>query len=148
MNTDRHHSSRQAGHHTGDQGRHSARRRWGVALAGGVVAVACLVPAGAAAAAGTTEPGPRLERACLRIPNMEIRTANLIERLESDSTVIGSLSWLQAQIDRATAGGRTQLAQVLTNRLAVRTSTLDVLHQRQDALPELRQFCIDHGIEL
>jgi hypothetical protein len=95
-----------------------------------------------------TDLGPRLERACLRIPNLERRTTNMIQRLEGDASVLGSLAWLQAQIERATAQGRTQLATALENRLAVRTQTLEILRQRQERLPELRQFCIDHGVDL
>ena len=91
---------------------------------------------------------PRLERACLRIPNIEIRTSNLIERLNGDATVRGSLLWLQAQIDKAEAAGREQLVTVLENRLAVRTQTLEVVEQRQARLPELKQKCIDHGVPL
>jgi hypothetical protein len=96
----------------------------------------------------TGELGPRLERACLRIPNLEIRTSNVIERLNGDATVRGSLLWLQAQIDRAEAAGREQLVTVLENRLAVRTKTLEVVEQRQARLPELKQKCIDHGVPL
>jgi hypothetical protein len=91
---------------------------------------------------------PRLERACLRIPNIEIRTGNLIERLTGDASVRGSLAWLQAKIDKAEAEGREQLVTVLENRLAVRTQTLEVLEQRQAKLPELKQKCIDHGVAL
>ena len=91
---------------------------------------------------------PRLERACLRIPNIEIRTNGLIERLNGDATVRGSLLWLQAQIDRAEAAGRDQLVTVLENRLAVRTQTLEVLERRLERLPELKQKCIDHGVPL
>lgn len=92
--------------------------------------------------------GPRLERACLRIPNLQIRTDNLIERLNGDATRRGSLLWLQSQIDKAEAAGREQLVTVLDNRLAVRTQTLEVLDQRQAKLPELKQKCIDAGVPL
>jgi len=63
-------------------------------LAATVAAAVAVLPGTAGAAAPTTapaEPGPRLERACLRIPNIETRTANLIERLQGDATVRGSL---------------------------------------------------------
>ena len=89
----------------------------------------------------TDDVGPRLERACLRIPNLQLRTDNLLERLRGDATVRGSLAWLQTQIDAAAAAGRTQLVTVLENRLAVRTATIDVLVQRQAALVELAQTC-------
>jgi hypothetical protein len=91
---------------------------------------------------------PRLERACLRIPNLQIRTDNFIERLNGDASVRGSLAWVQAKIDKAEAEGRDQLVTVLENRLAVRTQTLEVLEQRQAKLPELKQKCIDHGVPL
>ncbi len=120
-------------------------------------AAATVIAAGAALATLAPSPAlateasdirPRLERACLRIPNVEIRTENLIERLRGDAQTRGSLEWLQVQIDRATDQGRTQLAEVLQNRLAVRTKTLEVLELRQGGLPKLRQLCIDHGVDL
>ncbi len=49
-------------------------------------------------------------------------------------------------IDKATERGRTDLAEVLTNRLAVREQTLVVLQQRQsEVLPRLAAFCAEHG---
>ena len=84
------------------------------------------MPSAAHAQDSGDELRPRLERACLRIPNIEIRTANLIERLNGDASVRGSLAWLQAKIDKAEAEGREQLVTVLENRLAVRTQTLEV----------------------
>lgn len=120
-------------------------------LAATVAAAVAVLPGTAGAAAPTTapaEPGPRLERACLRIPNIETRTANLIERLQGDATVRGSLLWLQAQIDRAAARNRQDLVEVLQNRLAVRQQTLEVLQLRQAELPQLRQFCIDRGVAI
>ena len=90
----------------------------------------------------------RYERACLRIPNLQIRTDNFITRLNGDATVKGSLAWLQAQIDDATAKGRTQLATVLQNRLAVRTQTLEVLKVRQQRLAKLAEMCRAHGVEI
>lgn len=119
------------------------------AIAGALTAIISVTPAAASAAAPSDgELGPRLERACLRVPNLEVRTANLIERLEGDATTRGSLAWLQAQIDKATSRNRTDLVEVLQNRLAVRQQTLVVLQQRQAGLPALRQFCIDHGVEI
>jgi hypothetical protein len=117
-----------------------------LSLVGLTATAALLVPQSAYAA--TSDLGPRLERACLRIPNIEQRTGNLIERLEGDASVLGSLAWLQVQIDRATAQGRTQLATTLQNRLEVRTKTLEILYLRQEQLPALRQFCIDRGVDL
>jgi hypothetical protein len=110
-------------------------------------------PAAAAVSATASAPAQddlpvRFERACLRIPNLEIRTTNLITRLNGDAATRGSLAWLQAQIDDARAKGRTQLVTVLENRLAVRTQSLAVLAQRQTELADLKAVCIERGVEL
>jgi hypothetical protein len=89
-----------------------------------------------------------LKRACLRIPNLETRTSKMITRLNGDASVRGSLLWLQAQIDDATAKGRTQLATVLQNRLKVRTQTLKVLTNRQQRLDKLAEMCRKHGVDI
>lgn len=88
----------------------------------------------------------RLEKACARIPDVEARVADRIAHLQGDATVKGSLAWLQAQIDKATAKGRTQLVTVLQNRLDLRTQLLDLLQQRQSNVAELKQICLDHGV--
>jgi hypothetical protein len=116
---------------------------------------ALIVPSVASAATTPTTPDPsastlpvRLQRACLRIPNLETRTGNFITRLNGDAATRGSLIWLQAQIDDATAKGRTQLVTVLENRLAVRTQTLKVLTQRQTRLEKLADLCRTHGVDV
>ncbi|HEY0520344.1 MAG TPA: hypothetical protein VGC84_12695 [Ilumatobacteraceae bacterium] len=90
----------------------------------------------------------RLERACLRIPNLETHTDKVIARLNGDASTRGSLKWLQARIDEATAKGRTQLAEVLQNRLKVRTQTLQVLMNRHDRLTKLADLCRNHGVDV
>lgn len=116
-----------------------------------------VVPAVASAASTTTAPPSgtsarelpaRLQRACLRIPNLETRTSKFIARLNGDASTRGSLLWLQAQIDDATAKGRTQLAAVLQNRLKVRTQTLKVLTNRQQRLTKLAELCRNHGVDV
>ena len=108
-----------------------------------------LMPAYAFASSSSTGDLPaRYERACLRIPNLTIRTDNLTTRLQGDASTRGSLAWLQAQIDDATAKNRTQLATVLKNRLAVRTQTLVVLKQRHEKLAELADKCRAHGVDI
>ncbi|MGZ4807288.1 MAG: hypothetical protein ACXV5U_12990 [Ilumatobacteraceae bacterium] len=125
----------------------------------GAVAVtagtAMIVPTSAFAAATSTSTSTstgdlpaRYERACLRIPNFQIRTNNLITRLQGDASTKGSLAWLQAQINDAKAKNRTQLATVLQNRLAVRTQTLKVLQQRQAGLAKLLDKCRAHGVNV
>lgn len=113
--------------------------------------VALVVPTAAHAAstpATTSELPVRFQRACLRIPNLQTRTDNVIARLNGDVSTKGSLLWLQAQIDDAKAKGRTQLAEVLENRLAVRTQTLPVLTQRQERLTKLADLCRSHGVDV
>ena len=130
-------------------GNRRRRMAYGAIGLASLCAVATLAMPGAAHAQDTgTELGPRLERACLRIPNLQIRTDNLIERLNGDASVRGSLAWLQTKIDKAEAEGREQLVTVLDNRLAVRTKTLEVLEQRSPKLIELKQKCIDHGVNV
>ncbi len=117
---------------------------------------ALVVPSAAHAAstsAATTETGTRelparYRRACLRIPNLQLRTDNLIARLNGDASTPGSLLWLQAQIDDAKAKGRTHLATVLENRLAVRTQSLEVLAKRQQRLTKLAELCRNHGVDV
>lgn len=112
---------------------------------------ALVVPSTAQAAtpSSTTDELPaRLKRACLRIPNLQLRTDNFIARLNGDASTRGSLLWLQAQIDDATAKGRTQLVTVLENRLAIRTQTLQVLTIRQERLGNLIERCRNHGVDV
>ena len=116
--------------------------------------VALVVPSAANAAAPTTDPTAgkelpaRYQRACLRIPNLQIRTTNFITRLNGDAGTRGSLLWLQAQIDNAKSKGRTQLVTVLENRLKVRQQTLVVLNQRQERLTKLLELCRNHGVDV
>jgi len=129
-------------------------------MLGAIVAtagVALVVPSAANAATPTTdttdttapkELPARYQRACLRIPNLQIRVGNFIDRLNGDVSTRGSLLWLQAQIDDAHAKGRTQLATVLENRLKVRKQTLVVLTQRQDRLAKLIEKCRAHGVDV
>lgn len=90
----------------------------------------------------------RLERACLRIPNLEIRTERLANRLDGDDSTLGSLLWLEGKVQDARDAGREQLATVLENRLAVRTRTREILDQRLEELARLEQRCIDLGVDL
>lgn len=123
-------------------------------LAGVAAATACVAAlalpgvASAATADDPTDLHPRLERACLRIPNLEIRTGNLLERLQADAETVGSLAWLEGQIERAQGRGREQLVTVLENRLKVRTAAVDVLQLRADALVELAARCAELGVDL
>ena len=132
-------------------------------MLGAIVATAgatFVVPSVASAATTTTPSTPaapadtpkelpaRYQRACLRIPNLQIRITNFIDHLNGDASTRGSLLWLQAQIDNAKSKGRTQLATVLENRLKVRQQTLVVLNQRQERLAKLLELCRNHGVDV
>ncbi len=125
-------------------------------MLGAIVATAgaaLVVPNVASAASTPTttaarELPARYQRACLRVPNIETRIGNVITRLNGDASTRGSLLWLQAQIDDATAKGRTQLATVLQNRLAVRKQTLVVMTKRQERLTKLADKCREHGVDV
>ncbi|MEP7203240.1 MAG: hypothetical protein ABI894_11550 [Ilumatobacteraceae bacterium] len=119
-----------------------------VVTAGAALVVPSSAQAATPSSATTDELPARLKRACLRIPNLQIRTDNFITRLNGDASTRGSLLWLQAQIDDANAKGRTQLATVLENRLAVRTQTLEVLTHRQERLANLIERCRNHGVDV
>lgn len=126
---------------------HRARRNWTAGLVGVAAAAAFAAPAAAAEQPTSAEPdlGPRIERLCDRIPNLQVRTDNVIARLQGDAVTIGSLAWLQTKIDQAEAAGRTELVTLLTNRLAVRTDTVAVLQQRAQGLVELEAWCTEQG---
>ena len=92
--------------------------------------------------------GARAERACLRIPNLTIRTDNVLDRINGDAETPGSLLWLDTRIERARDNGRDQMVEVLENRRAVREASIPVFELRQGELDTLRQRCLDAGVEL
>lgn len=141
--------------------RPTSRRRTATAVAAcvfGVLAVPSVVGAAPVAATAPAAPqatvtvddeiGIRLNRACLRIPNLQIRTDNLLTRIEGDAETRGSLLWLEVQIERARTAGWDQLATVLENRLEVRRATVPVLRQRQEILVRLAEWCVELGVDL
>lgn len=117
-----------------------------------VAGAAPAAPGGPAAPTVAATPddgvGPRAERACLRIPNIEIRLTERKTRLDGDATVRGSLAWLQSKIDAAKAANRDQLTTVLENRLTVRTKTREILDDRTALVADLRSRCESWGVEI
>ena len=106
-------------------------------------ALAVVAVPGIAAAQGTADLAPRVERACARIPNLQVRTSNLLVHIQADASTVGSLAWLDAEIAKAQAAGRTQLVTVLQNRRTVRTADIAVLQKRTTELATLAQKCAD-----
>ncbi len=114
-----------------------------------VPSVAGAAPSAPAAPAAPEDGvGPRVERACLRIPNIETRLTERKARLDGDATVRGSLAWLQSKIDAAKAADRDQLATVLENRLSVRSKTREILDERTELVADLRSRCESWGVEI
>ncbi len=113
-----------------------------------VGAVLTLASAGAVNAQtnDATAPGPRIERLCARVPNLQIRTDNALTRINGDASTKGSLLWLDAQIVKADTRNRTDLAQVLRNRREVRAATVPVLESRSVLLTDLAQRCSAAGV--
>ena len=94
------------------------------------------------------ELGPRIERACKRVPNLQLRTDRLLTRITGDAETVGSLAWLDARIATAEERGRDELVEVLTNRRGVREATVPVLELRTDALADLAERCVANGIDI
>ncbi len=123
----------------------------GFAAALGVTALAAPVGAqstdSGAATDATAEVSDRIERACLRIPNLTTRTENLIARISGDAATRGSLLWLDAKIAKAEELGRADVVTVLENRHAVREQSLPILEQRLATLGSLAERCAAAGVE-
>ncbi len=99
----------------------------GVAAAGIAATVALATPAaadegGTGTAAGTGHPG-----ICQRLDRIGTRGSNLVVRLEAGPDTRGSIAWLEAKAQAATAAGDNDLAQLYSDRAARRTKAVEVL---------------------
>ncbi|MEM1335122.1 MAG: hypothetical protein AAGG08_16855 [Actinomycetota bacterium] len=121
-------------------------------IAAATIAATTFVVAPLAASAATTDPSTesttdaaelqaRLDRACARIPNLTLRTENVLDRIQGDADTRGSLLWLDTKIEQANTEGREQLVEVLTNRRAVREASIPLLEQRLVTLAEIDAIC-------
>lgn len=119
------------------------RRTFGAVATTVVLTVAAAPGIAAAQTTSTEDLRPRVERACARVPNLQIRTDNLLARIQGDASTIGSLAWLDAEIAKAQGAGRTQLVTVLQNRRNVRSANIAVLQKRKTELVTLAQKCAD-----
>ena len=113
-----------------------------IAMAGGLTTILLLsaVPAMAA----TTDPGQRQQRfdqACARVPNLTNRVEHVLARIKGDADTIGSVAWLETKADAAREHGREKLAELMENRIAVRTERIDVLEIRLDNLADAAAAC-------
>lgn len=127
----------------------TGRRRIAQILGGSAVVAVLTLSSGVAHAedSGTgAAKRARLEKVCAKVPSIQTKVDTAITRLQGDASVKGSLAALQAQIDKATAAGRTQAVAALQNRLATRTQTLAVLQDKQQRLVLIAQTCADQGL--
>lgn len=83
----------------------------------------------------------RLDRACARVPDLTARVESVLARIQGDADTVGSLAWLENKADEARANGRDGLAELIENRIAVRTERIDVLVVRLDNLAEAAAAC-------
>lgn len=90
----------------------------------------------------------RLDRMCHRLPRVESRTDQILERVNGDETTRGSLLWLDAKANQARENGHPDLASVIDSRRTIRAAAVPFLEVRQAELANIRGICIDHGIPL
>ncbi|MDA3040541.1 MAG: hypothetical protein O3C27_13640 [Actinomycetota bacterium] len=115
------------------------RARARLAAVAGAATFAVLAFAGPASAqsAPTDNTGTRAELACSRIPNITIRTENVLARINGSAETRGSLLWLDTKIDQARERDREDIAVVLENRREVREALIPILENRLIQLSEL-----------
>lgn len=89
---------------------------------------------------------PRLRRLCNRVPLVEERANRILDRINGDETVRGSLAWLDLKAQEAEDAGREQLATVLRNRRNTRAKAVEVIELRLVEIDTIHQICLDHGL--
>ena len=114
-------------------------------LSVGSVAGASMASMASAGSTGSDDGlGRRLTVACGRVGKRIERVEQVQARLHAGADGSGSIARLQARIDTATKAGNTDLARLLTDRLAIRkdldSSLPDVLAHLKDA----RTVCAAH----
>jgi hypothetical protein len=113
----------------------------------GVSAATTVGIAVAAAADGTDEAdldrAERAARLCKRVPRVQERLDQLLERLQADSETRGSVAWPTAQAEQARTKGHDDLAMFLEHRATIRIERIDVLNARADALDDAASWCAD-----
>jgi propanediol dehydratase small subunit len=107
----------------------------------GTVLAAGLVLGGAATASATTDtsaPAPvtvtlspeQVQNLCeKRLPKIEQRTTRLLDRINGDASVRGSVQWLKARAAKERDAGRETSAQLLEERADRRAGRVDQLNQ-------------------
>ena len=116
------------------------------------VLTAGLMVGGAATASATTEPSEpvtitlspeQVANLCeKRLPKIERRTTRLLDRINGDETVRGSVAWLRARAATERDAGRETSAQLLEERADRREGRVDQLGQIKQWVTDFRtQHC-------
>jgi hypothetical protein len=114
-----------------------------------LLAVAFVIGGTAAASADPSEPvtitlsPEQVQNLCeKRLPKIESRTTRLLERIQGDATVRGSVEWLRAKATKERDAGRETSAQLLEERADRRAGRVDQLNQiKQWATDFQTQHC-------
>jgi hypothetical protein len=110
-------------------------------MLGGVLAVGLVAGGAATASAATTDTDPsapvtitlsadQVQNLCeKRLPKIGQRTTRLLDRINGDATVRGSVEWLRARATKERDAGRETSAQLLEERADRRAGRVDQLNQ-------------------
>jgi propanediol dehydratase small subunit len=120
----------------------------------GTVLAAGLVLGGAATASATTDPSApapvtvtlspeQVQNLCeKRLPKIEQRTTRLLDRINGDASVRGSVQWLKARAAKERDAGRETSAQLLEERADRRGGRVGQLNQVKQWVSDFRsQHC-------
>lgn len=116
------------------------------------VLVVVFMAGGAATASAATDPSEpvtitlspdQVQNLCeKRLPKIEQRTTRLLERIQGDATVRGSVEWLKARATKERDAGRETTAQLLEERADRRAGRVDQLNKvKQWATDFQTQHC-------
>jgi hypothetical protein len=110
-------------------------------MLGGVLAIGLVAGGAATANAATTDTDPsapvtitlsadQVQNLCeKRLPKIGQRTTRLLDRINGDATVRGSVEWLRARATKERDAGRETSAQLLEERADRRSGRVDQLNQ-------------------
>jgi uncharacterized protein (DUF885 family) len=103
---------------------------------GSVTAVGLVLGGAATASAEPSEPvtitlsPEQVQNLCeKRLPKIEKRATNLLERIQGDASTRGSVEWLRARATKERDAGRETTAQLLEERADRRAGRVDQLNQ-------------------
>ena len=102
---------------------------WAAALPPSVLAgaIALAAPASADEPVALSRVAAENPRICERLQRLVTRSTNAVTRLEAGPDARGSIAWLAARAQAATAAGDNDLAQLYSDRAVRRTETVALL---------------------